>query len=83
MAKQTKVLYQGKQVNAVELSFKTVAEDWNEYECEDGSVIRLKAVVSKIQRTELKNEATGEPIFLIGSSNVVDVVAAEGEEEVH
>ena len=83
MSKRTKVFVQGKQVDAVELSFETVREEWNEYKCEDGSTIRLKTVVSKIHRSDLRNEVTGEPIFMVRSSNIVDVVAAEGEEGVH
>ena len=82
MAKQTKVPFQGEQVDAVELSFETVREEWNEYKCEDGSTIRLKTVVSKIHRSDQKNEA-GEQIFMVRSSNIVDVVVAEGEEGVH
>ncbi len=82
MAKQTKVPFRGEQVDAVELSFATVREEWNEYKCEDGSTIRLKTVVSKIHRSDQKNEA-GEPIFMVRSSNIVDVVVAEGEEGVH
>ena len=83
MARQTKVPFEGKQVNAVELGFETVREEWNEYKCEDGSTIRIKTVVSKLHRLEQKNVVTGEPIFMVRSSNIVDVVMAEGEEDVH
>ena len=82
MGKRTKVPFEGKQVDAVELSFETVREEWNEYKCEDGSTIRLKTVVSKIHRSDQKN-TVGEPIFMVRSSNIVDVVVAEGEEGVH
>ena len=82
MSKRTKVAYQGKQVDAIELSFEIVREEWNEYKCEDGSTIRLKTVVSKIHRSDQRNEA-GEPIFMVRSSNIVDLVVAEGEEGVH
>ena len=83
MAKMVKMPFQGKEIDATELKFETVKEEWNEYNCEDGSVVRLKTVASKIFRTAERNPATGELIFMVRSSNILDVVAAEGEEGVH
>ena len=83
MAKIVKMPFQGREIDATELKFDTVKEEWNEYKCEDGSVVRLKTVASKIFRTGERNPATGELIFMVRSSNILDVVAAEGEEGVH
>ena len=83
MARQVKLRFQGKNVDATELKFTTTLEEWNEYKCEDGSTLRMKTVVAKIYRTNQKNVQTGEPVYVVRSSNIVDVIEAEGEEEVH
>jgi len=81
LAKQTKLEFQGEKVDATELKFRTVHEEWNEYHCEDGSTVRLKTVAAKIYRTA-KKRPDGEPIYIVRSSNLIDVSVGEGEEEV-
>ena len=83
LARQVKLNFQGNDVIATELKFTTAYEEWNEYKCEDGSIVRMKTVVAKIYRTDRKNTQTGEPVYVVRSSNIVDVVAGEGEGEVH
>lgn len=83
MARELKVKVNGEEVAAVELSFETKREEWNEYTCEDGSTVRLKTVVQRVYRTEKRNQETGEPIYLVRSSNVMDVVPPEDVGGVH
>lgn len=71
MDRQTKVIYQGKETDAVEVDFKVVKEDWNEYDLADGTRIKLKAVASNIVRLLNEYDNEGNPIYLIKSSNVV------------
>ena len=82
MAKKTKITFQDKKVDATELEFKTISEDWNKYECEDGSIIKLKTVAAKIFRTSLK-KPDGEPLYVIRSSNIADVTVGEEDKDVH
>ena len=83
LAKNSKVTIQGKKVPSTELEFSTVREDWNEYSCEDGSTVRIKLVATKIHRLDRKDPNTGDPVYLVRSSNVVDVITPTDEEEVH
>ena len=83
MTRQVKLRLQGEEVAAMEMKFETVREEWNEYKCADNSTVRMKTVVAKIYRTDQKNAETGDPIYVVRSSNIVDVVGPEGEEEVH
>lgn len=82
MSKKTRIMVDGKWESSTELGFSSVREDWNEYSCEDGSAVRIKLVATKIHRLNRK-DANGEPIFLVRSSNVVDVSRSPDEEEVH
>lgn len=76
MERKTKIKYKEKIVDAIEVDFKTKKEEWNEYEAGDGSTIRMKLVVSKIARTS-DYDSDGNPVYVIKSSNVVDVSCPE------
>jgi len=43
---------------------KTIQEDWNEYELEDGARLSIKIILTKASKTKLFDEM-GEPIFHI------------------
>lgn len=64
------VEYEGERVEGEELDWKVVREDWNEYDCSDGTKVKLKTIVQKIIRLDKRN-ADGEPIYFVRSSNVV------------
>ena len=66
----------GRKVEATDVDFKTEKEVWNEYTLEDGSVLKFKTIVSSIIRTEDYNQ-TGDPIYLIRSTNVSRVKVPE------
>lgn len=65
-------------IKAKDLKFKTVREDWNIYELEDGTILRAKLVATKISRgldPETGDiyyvEGRGEPIYNIRHTVVV------------
>jgi hypothetical protein len=60
-------------VNTVEgtlVDFETLREEYNSYKLADGSIIRMKTVVTNIIRTE-EFAPTGEPIYVVNSQNVL------------
>lgn len=65
--------FNGQQADALEMPFQTGAEFWNEYVLHDGSVIRLKSVVTEILKLEDKFDAEGNPIYLLKSTNIVSI----------
>ena len=77
MDKNIKVPYQGKSYDALDMEFKTIKEEWNEYETSDGSSIRLKVVVTNIARVKGQYDKVGNPIYVVRSSNVVSIVSPE------
>jgi len=48
-----------------------VGDEWNEYELEDGSRIRIKTVITKVLRLDGYFDAYGNPIYVIQSQMVV------------
>jgi hypothetical protein len=77
MERITKVLYKGSTVEGVEMDFKTIKEEWNEYQLNDGSIIRMKLVVTNIVRVPDQYDNVGNPIYVVRSSNVLTVSAPE------
>ncbi|KPV65098.1 MAG: hypothetical protein AOA65_0477 [Candidatus Bathyarchaeota archaeon BA1] len=68
-----KILFQGREVEATEVSFKTVKEDWNEYVLKDGETLKIKLVLTNVLRLDAYDPATGDPHYLIKSGNIVAV----------
>jgi len=65
-----KINFQGREVDATEVEFQTRKEDWNEYQLMDGSVIKMKLVVSTIFRVDGMYDDEGNPLYQIKSTNV-------------
>ncbi len=77
MERRTRVNWQGKEVDAVELPFQAAGEHWNEYLVNDGSVIKLKTITTQVFRLEGHYDNDGNPIYLIKSTNILAVSAHE------
>ncbi len=61
----------GRVVEAEQIDFEPMKEEWNEYSLSDGNVLRLKIIVTSIFRTEEKDPITGFPLYFVQSNNVV------------
>jgi hypothetical protein len=65
------------ELDAIEMPFQNVAEHWNEYLLQDGSVLRLKSVVTDVLKLDGKYDAEGNPIYVLKSAQVVSVSPSE------
>ena len=77
MERRSKVTYQGREIETVEVEFKVIKEDWNEYELADGTRIKMKAVTSIITRAIEEFDSDGNPLYLVKSSNVIALSVPE------
>ena len=68
-----KMNFQGREVDATDVEFQTRKEDWNEYQLMDGTVIKMKLVVSQIFRIDGKYDNEGNPAYQIKSTSVAAV----------
>ncbi len=71
MANTVKIPFQGQEHEAVLVEANQSNEYWNQYLLDDGSVLKLKAVVTNIYRLLGAYNDTGEPIYVIKSGNIV------------
>jgi hypothetical protein len=67
----------GRQVDGTPLTWQTGGEHWNEYLVDDGTVIRLKLVVTEVVRLDDEYDPEGNPIYMVGSTNILTVSAPE------
>ncbi|MBN1687512.1 MAG: hypothetical protein JW893_00270 [Candidatus Omnitrophica bacterium] len=65
----------GKQVEAVHIDVNQSNERWNEYLCEDGTVLKMKLVLKKVLRVVDQYDAEGNPVYVMQSTNISTVNA--------
>lgn len=77
MGIKTKVKIGDEWVTGEELNFKTKQDDWSIYELEDGTIIKLRTIVTKIIRTEKWHAQRNDPIYSVASNNVIEAIVPE------
>jgi len=68
----------GEQISATEVGYRPSGEHWNEYLLDDGTVARVKLVVTGVYRLDGQFDPKGQPAYLIESSNVIAISAGDG-----
>lgn len=71
MVKKMEMDIQGQKVMATILDFKTLNEEWNVYDLEDGTKVKIKTIATKIIRVEGAYNKDGDPVYQVQSTNVV------------
>lgn len=77
MERRRKVPYNGKQVEGIEIPIKSSGEFWNEYMLEDGTVIRVKVVMTDVVKVEGEYDGEGTPVYVIKSTMISSVSVPE------
>jgi hypothetical protein len=67
----------GEPIEVEQIPFRSGQENWNEYLLEDGTVIRLKTVVTDVQRGVGLYDPEGNPMYFVKTANIVNVDAPE------
>ena len=77
MATRIQIDFQGKKVWAEVMPVQQSQENWNQYLLSDGSVVRMKTVVTDVLRIENDYDPEGNPIYFIKSANILSVNAPD------
>ncbi|MBM3175868.1 MAG: hypothetical protein FJZ93_09155 [Chloroflexi bacterium] len=72
-----KMNFQGKDVEATEVRFQIIREDWNEYQLMDGTVLKMKTVVGEVFRLEDVFDNEGNPVYQVKSNNLLIVKSTD------
>lgn len=57
-----------------DIPFESLNESWSEYTLSDGSVIRIRTVVTGVIRVQGEYDDQGRPLYLVQSQNIMSVV---------
>jgi hypothetical protein len=77
MSNKVKLNLGGKVVWGELISVQQAQEGWSQYLLADGSIVKMKVVVTDVFRVENEYDAEGNPIYYVKSTNVVSVNASE------
>lgn len=61
-----------KSIEKEDMRYDTLSQEFNEYQLDDGTKIKIFTHVSKISRTNLK-DAKGDPIYSVASSSTIEI----------
>lgn len=71
--------FQGKEERAVEVGFEVTREGWSEYQIADGSVVKLKHVVSRIFKLLDPKKDDGSPWYVLEGTAILTTIPKERE----
>lgn len=77
MERKKKLLLGNQEKQGTEVGFQVSGEHWNHYLLDDGTVIRLKTVVTEIVRVDGEHDTEGNPVYIVKSQNVMAVSPPE------
>jgi hypothetical protein len=77
MERKTKIMFNGQMHDATFIPVTSSQEQWNEYILDDGSLVRLKTVVTEIYRIDDVYSAEGDPLYHIKSKNIASAITPE------
>jgi hypothetical protein len=71
-----KIRILGNDVNVFDVPIKSAIEFFNEYELEDGSKVKVKAVATSFLRVEGEYSPDGKPVYLVLTAPAVNVLSS-------
>jgi len=77
MEDKIKINFGGEEVEAIPIDINQTNEYWNQYLLDDGTVVKIKLVATKVLRIDNKYDAEGNPLYFVQSTNVVSVNAPD------
>ncbi len=57
-----------------EVAFSPLLEEWNIYKLKDGTRIKVKLIVTVVQRVTNVYDQFGDPMYIVSSSNVISPI---------
>ena len=60
-------------VKLTPVKFSSVSEHWSEYALNDGSIVRIRPIITDVERHVGQFSPTGEPIYQVKAALIVEV----------
>ena len=77
MPRTTKIDFQGGEHEAEYVEVNQSTELWNQYLLEDGSLLKLKTIVTDVVRIVGAYDGEDNPVYVVKSRNLVSVASPE------
>jgi len=77
MQNKVKITLGSKEVEALPIEINQNNEYWNQYLLDDGTLVKMKLVATKVLRVENEFDAEGNPLYIIQSTNITSVNAPD------
>jgi hypothetical protein len=74
---KVKINFGGEEVEATLIEINQAGEQWNQYLLDDGTIIKMKLVATKVLRVDDKYDKEGNPVYFVQSTNVISVAAPD------
>jgi hypothetical protein len=74
---KVKINFGGEEVEATPVEINQAGEQWNQYLLDDGTMIKMKLVATKVLRVDNKYDKEGNPVYFVQSTNVISVAAPD------
>jgi len=68
-----KIAYKGQEVEGEDINFKLLREDWNRYQLEDGTELRMRLILSEVVKIPDEYDQEGNPVYVVKSGNITVV----------
>ena len=78
MAEKVKINFGSEIVEAMPVDVNQANEYFNQYFLEDGTILKMKVVATKIFRIDDRFDQEGNPIYFVQSTNVLSVNSPSG-----
>jgi hypothetical protein len=75
MAEKIKINFGSELVEATPVDVNQASEYFNQYFLEDGTVLKMKLVATKVFRLDDRHDQEGNPVYFVQSTNVLSVNA--------
>ena len=74
-----KINLAGREVEAQEMDFETVSEQWSEYRIkDDGTSVEIRSIPVRMIKTDQTDPTTGEPLYLVTTSLLTRIRTKSG-----
>jgi len=77
MAEKVKINFGSELVDATPVNINQASEYFNQYFLEDGTVLKMKLVATKVFRLDGRYDQEGNPVYFVQSTNVLSVDSPE------
>jgi len=77
MSNKVKINFSGEEMEATPVDINQTNEYWNQYLLDDGTVVKIKLVATKVLRVDSKYDNEGNPLYVIQSTNITAVNAPD------